>query len=289
MKLLRFILLFSLFPTSAFAAGRVQCSHIQSRVLHRLVGYCVMLPSGYDSQKTRRFDVLYFLHGLGGDQQLLINSGMWNLVDDLQTKGKIEPIVIITPQAWDSFYVNSRDRKMLYEDFFIGEFMPAMEKRFRIGKTRAHRAISGISMGGYGALRFAFKYPQLFSTVAAHSAALIADLPPGAAAATEAGNFSYLGQAFGSPLSVAYWNQNTPFIFARRNSRSIRGLRIYFDCGRQDDYGFDAGAKDLDALLDKLHVKHEFHLYPGNHGWAYFARHIPKSLEFVSKGFTEKH
>lgn len=285
----RLLLLLIFFSAPAFAAGRVQCSHIQSKVLHRLVGYCAMLPAAYDADPSRRFDVLYFLHGLGGDHQLLVNSGMWNLVDELQSKGKIEPMIIITPQAWNSFYINSLDGSLRYEDFFIRELMPIMEKRFRIGKTRAHRAIAGVSMGGYGALRFAFKYPRLFSSVAANSPALIQRLPPGAAVATQGGNFSFLGGAFGQPIHADFWDGNTPFVYARKNAAALKRLRIYFDCGREDDYGFDTGNQELDQLLDKEHVEHEFHLYPGNHGWNYFAQHIPAALEFVSKGFSSNH
>jgi S-formylglutathione hydrolase FrmB len=62
-------------------------------------------------------------------------------------------------------------------------------------------------------------------------------------------------------------------------------LKIYFDCGDQDSYGFDSGARSLDSLLNKRKVAHEFHIYPGGHDWPYFAEHLPKSLMFISKAF----
>jgi S-formylglutathione hydrolase FrmB len=62
-------------------------------------------------------------------------------------------------------------------------------------------------------------------------------------------------------------------------------VRIYFDCGQQDDYGFDAGASALHRLLERRGVPHEFHLYPGRHDWGYFISHLPQSMEFHSRAF----
>jgi len=87
-----------------------------------------------------------------------------------------------------------------------------------------------------------------------------------------------LGDAFGSPFDPAFWNQNDPVKIAR--TANLAGLKIYFDCGTEDDYGFDSGAQALDKLLIARHVPHEFHLYPGGHDWIYFAQHLPAMLEF---------
>jgi S-formylglutathione hydrolase FrmB len=62
-------------------------------------------------------------------------------------------------------------------------------------------------------------------------------------------------------------------------------LKIYFDCGSEDEYGFDGGAEALDRLLTSRHTPHEFHLYPGGHNWIYFAEHLPALLEFHSGVF----
>src|SRR5207237_7479215 len=116
----------------------------------------------------KSFSVLYFFHGLGQTSQSLFDDGMWSLVDDLQQKKKIGEFVIITPDAGRSFYINSKDGASSYEDFFLREFIPAMEKRYHLSHSREGRAISGISMGGYGALRVGFSHPELFSAVSAH-------------------------------------------------------------------------------------------------------------------------
>src|SRR5580658_10257822 len=162
---------------AAAAPGRAECRAVPSKILGHPVPYCVILPSDYDSDKTSNYPVLYFLHGLGGNEQLLLNSGGMNMIQDLRDQKRIGEFLIVTPDAGRSFYINSRDGKVRYEDFFIHEFIPYIEKQYRVRADREHRGISGVSMGGYGAFRFAFRYPQLFGSLSAHSAALLATLP----------------------------------------------------------------------------------------------------------------
>lgn len=273
---LSFFLLLS--SASAFSESRVQCGAMTSKYVPGHIGFCAMLPPSYDAKPGKRFPVLYFLHGLGGDQSFLASSGASSLIEDAWEQKRLGEFVIITPQGENSFYINSRDGHILYEDFFVREFVPQMEKRFRLVAGRSGRAIGGISMGGYGALRFAFKYPQMFVSVAVHMPALLEQLPRGAASA---GLSAFLGSAFGSPLNEPFWKENTPFVFAR--SANLQGLKIYFDCGDHDNYGFDAGTRRLDKLLTERHVAHEAHIYPGGHDWQYVAQHLMESLEFQSR------
>ncbi len=270
----------------AHAASRVECNAVKSSILKRSVRYCALLPAGYDAAQPRRLPVLYFLHGLGADEQSLVTSGGWSLVESLQEKGRIGEFVIITPDGGRSFYINSRDGRLRYEDFFIREFLPAMEKRYRVQAARAGRALGGTSMGGYGALRLAFKYPQLFSAVSAHSAALMERLPQGAGhtPGLAGGSGGILGDVFGTPLDAAFYERNSPLTLARTLPGPAR-LRIYFDCGRDDEYNFDAGAEKLNQTLAARRIAHEFHIYPGGHGWRYMAEHLDESLEFHSRAF----
>src|SRR5437660_11827705 len=278
MRLYRYLFISLLIIVCAlpiFAAGRVQCASLTSHYVPGKVGYCALLPPGYDSQPGKKYPVLYFLHGLGGNHMFLVQSGAWSILEDAEEDKRIGEIVIITPEADNSFYINSKDGRIKYEDFFIREFMPQMEKKFRIEASRAGRAIGGVSMGGYGALRFAFKYPQMFAAVAVHMPALLEQLPRGS---SNAGLSSFMGTAFGTPLDEAYWKANTPFIFARNGN--LRGLKIYFACGDQDDFGFDAGTRELDKLLAARHVPHVSHIYPGRHNAEYVSAHIEESLKF---------
>lgn len=274
---------FMAIPTQA--AGRAECSTIPSKILHRPVAYCALLPPSYDADKTHRYPVLYFLHGLGENEQILLNSGGWDLIQDMWDQKKIGEFLIVAPAAGRSFFVNSRDGKVRYEDFFVREFLPFIESRYRVRPGRHNRGISGVSMGGYGALRFALLYPNLFGSVSAHSPALIKDLPRAEITDQQQELLSRIvGMAFGMPFDRAYWNRESPFTIVKSHPRPA-GLQIYFDCGTEDDFGFDRGAQAFHDLLVSLKIPHEFHLYPGGHDWAYFAQHFPASLEFQSRAF----
>ena len=272
---------------TAAAQSRIDCNALTSRILKRAVRYCVYLPAGYDAQKSERYPVLYFLHGLGDNEQTLFNSGGWTLLDDLRNQHKIGSFLIVAPEGRRSFYVNSADGSVRYSDFFLQEFMPYIEARYRIRPGREGRAISGISMGGYGALRFAFARPDLFSAVSAQSAALITESPQqlDAAAATGAPILTVLGPVFGKPIDAQHWTKNNPFALAQQNALRLRAMTIYFNCGQEDNYGFEKGAAQLHVELTAQHVKHEYHPYPGDHSITYFLSHFDEVMEFHSRAF----
>jgi S-formylglutathione hydrolase FrmB len=270
---------------AAVATGRTECRSMASKILARAVPYCIFFPPDYDVNKDQKFPVLYFLHGLGENAQTLLNAGGWNLIENLWEEKKIGNFLMVAPGAGRSFYINSRDGQVRYEDFFIREFLPFIESHYRIRPVRADRGITGISMGGYGALRLAFKYPQLFGSVSAHSAALVAKLPEVQAASPQQDMLArMMGSAFGSPFDRAFWDRNNVFTLIENGARP-EGMKIYFDCGTEDQFGFDVGAQALHDLLIKKKIPHEFHLYPGGHDWIYFADHFPASLEFHSRAF----
>jgi S-formylglutathione hydrolase FrmB len=269
------------------ATGRAECRAVPSPILGHPVPYCILLPPGYDAQKTRRFPVLYFLHGLGGNAQMLIASGAMNDIDDAWRSGQLGQFLIVTPDADTSFYINSHDGRDRYEDFFLHEFMPFIERHYRTLPGRRDRGIGGISMGGYGALHLAFGHPELFGAVTASSAALIPHLPRVSGVGEQSlPVFRILDRVFGNPFDRAFWNRNDPLHLAR--TANLRGLKIEFDCGKQDSYGFEYGAIALNKILTARHLPHVFHLYPGGHNWQYFAARLPAALEFQSRGFGLK-
>ena len=283
-----FLLLIGLLylPSPLIATGRVECNSVPSKILARAVPYCVVLPRSFDADKTRRFPILYFLHGLGDNEQFFIHSGAWNLVEDMRDKGELGDFLIATPGARSSFYINARDGKNRYEDFLVQEFFPHIEKHYRVASGRANRAISGISMGGYGALHLSFRHPQLFSSVSAHSAALINKLPAFlAGAAPDSQRSRVLGGVFGNPPDPSFWEENSPIAMAR--TANLVSVKIYFDCGDEDDFGFDSGARALDKVLTDRRIVHQFHIYPGRHDAGYFAEHLPASLEFHWRMFPK--
>ncbi len=279
------LLLCFAFPGPARAAtGRAECRAAPSRILGHPVPYCILLPPSYDTEKTRRFPILYFLHGLGGNAQMLIESGALNDIDDAWASGQLGQFLIVTPDAGASFYINSHDGRERYEDFFLREFMPYIERNYRTLPGRRNRGIGGISMGGYGALHLAFSHPDLFGAVTATSAALIPNLPRVSGAGEQSlPIFRLLDRVFGNPFDRAYWDRNDPLHLAR--TANLNGLKIEFDCGEQDGYGFEYGAMDLNKILTARHIPHVFHLYPGGHDWQYFAARLPAALEFQSQAF----
>jgi S-formylglutathione hydrolase FrmB len=272
-------------PVQAAEAGRAECRSVPSKVLGHPVAYCVFLPRGYDADKTTQYPVLYFLHGLGGNEQVLLESGGMNEIEDLRAANKIREFLVVAPNGGRSFYINSRDGKVRYEDFFIKEFIPFIESHYRIHVTREERGITGVSMGGYGALRLGLKYPELFGAMSAHSAALIDKLPNFKGTDDQTAAIArVLGGSFGNPTDPKYWERESPFTLARTAAKSA-GYKIYFDCGTDDDFGFNAGAQQFHDLLDSRGIANEFHLYPGGHDLDYFADHLPASLEFHSHAF----
>jgi S-formylglutathione hydrolase FrmB len=271
--------------------SRIDCSALDSKILKHSVRYCVYIPSGYDAvikeHPARRYPILYFLHGLGDNEQTLFNSGGWTLLDDLRNQHKMGDFLIVAPEGRRSFYINSADGSVRYSDFFLQEFMPQIEGKYHFRGGRASRAISGISMGGYGALRFAFAHPELFSAVSAQSAVLITESPQQLNAASQSGAplLSVLGPVFGKPIDVLHWNENNPLLLAKKDAVALQKQVIYFNCGQNDNYGFEKGAAALHEELLKEHVKHEYHPYPGDHSITYFLSHFEEVMEFHSRAF----
>lgn len=288
MRMLRVLLVLP-FSVAAVGQSRIDCDVLHSRILKEIVHYCVLLPPDYGSsaRQSTRYPVLYFLHGLGENEQTLFKSGGWNLVEDLRQQHKVSDFLIVTPEAKASFYVNSANGRVRYSDFFLNEFLPYIESRYHIRGDRRWRAISGISMGGYGALRFAFAYPQMFSAVSAESAALMTATPQELNATMRSGAplGQLLGSVFGDPISVVRWNENNPFVLAKKNRLVISKLAIYFNCGREDEYQFEDGAEALHRLLDSEGIKNEFRLYLGDHSASYFLAHLGEVMQFHSQHF----
>ena len=289
-----FLLLLAALCPQTRAQSRIDCAAMNSRILHHAVRYCVLLPPGYDAKDSKRsaqrYPVLYFLHGLGEDEQTLFNTGGWNLIEDLRQQHKIGDFLIVSPEGGRTFFINSANGKVRYSDFFLDEFMPLIQRKYRVRPGRAGRAISGVSMGGYGALRMAVAHPELFSAVSAESAALITDSPKELDAAMQSGSpvGRILGDVFGRPIAVAHWRANSPFVLAKEHKSALRKLAIYFNCGREDDYGFEKGAEALHRQLEAEGIPHEFHLYPGGHSMTYFLAHIGDVLEFHSRVFEKR-
>ena len=275
------VLLLLTLVSPARAQGRAECATIKSAILAQPVRYCAFLPASFDADKSRHYPVLYYLHGLGDNEQSLLNSGGWDLIEDMRRTGKIGEFVVLAPNGGHTFFLNSSDGKIRYEDFLTKEFMPQMEKKYRVDGRRARRGITGVSMGGFGALRLAFKNPQQFAAVSAQMPALLAEIPANLAAGTPGSPTSAMGDVFGNPVNVACFQRNNVFYFAKNTpAAELKRLKIYFNAGNNDDYGFEQGTQKLHQLLDSRGVANEFHIYPGRHDPQFAVRHFGEVVQF---------
>jgi len=137
-------------------------------------------------------------------------------------------------------------------------------------------------------LLLAFKYPDMFSTVTTHSAALFAELPhPSGTDRRSQFMAQLVGKIFGDPPDEEYFRSVNPMFVVETNMAALKksGMKIYFDCGEQDRYGFQESNKAFDDKLTKLGLAHEFHLFPGNHGWEYMISVADHSYTFLWNSF----
>ena len=270
-------------PPSSDAS--VEYGSLQSSSLGKELKFAVQLPPSYKTDPKRRYAVLYFLHGMFGNEGEFQKRGVASAVDKLRAEGKIGDFIIVAPAGENSFYLNSKPG-VRYEDAIIKDLIPYIEKTYRTVGTPAGRAIQGISMGGWGAMMLAFKHPEMFSSVTTHSAALFAELPQVTGSDRRSQFMAKLiGNIFGDPPDEQYFREVNPVFIAEANAAAIKksGLKIYFDCGEQDRYGFQESNKAFDEKLTKLGIPHEFHLFPGNHGWEYMISVADHSYVFLWK------
>ena len=265
----------------------VEYGSLQSPSLGKELKYAVQLPPSYKSDTKRRYPVLYFLHGMNGNEGEFQRRGVAAEVSKLRDEKKIGEFIIVAPAGENSFYLNSKSG-VLYEDAIIKDLIPHIEKTYRTMGTPAGRAIQGISMGGWGALMLAFKHPEMFSSVSTHSAALYDELPkPNGTDRYAQFLDRTIKRIFGDPPDEAFFRANNPLYLGEANAAAVKksGLKVYFDVGEQDRYGYQTSNRLLDERLTKAGVPHEFHVYPGNHGWEYMISVADHSYTFLWKNF----
>jgi enterochelin esterase-like enzyme len=276
---------------SAFAApgisATLDCGTVESSLLGRGVSVCVALPANYGSRSTDRFPTLYFLHGLFENEQSWSERGGQQVLEDLRARGQLGDFLVVLPDAGKTFYVNSLDGHDRYEDFFIQELVPFIDRKYRTIANPAERGLSGTSMGGYGALHLGMRHPDVFGSASAHSAALLAKIPNPLPTEGRWGFYARILQGpFGSPLNSEYWEANSPLTLADHPNQFGR-LKLYFDCGDHDRYGFEEGAQQLHEKLETKGFPHDFALRPGDHGWSYLAQYMKYSLLFHWQWFKQ--
>lgn len=263
---------------------------LKSAVLGKPVKYTIYLPADYDHSE-RNYPVVYLLHGYTDDNTGWLQFGEVNrYADQAIADGTIPPMIIVMPNADSSWYINSYDGKEKYEDFFIKEFMPAIEKSYRIKAEKKYRGIAGLSMGGYGTLIYSLKYPQLFAAAAPLSAAVLDD---GAMTTMPDNNYEgAFGQLFGRGLKAndrmnkAWYDNSVLKIVETKSTDDLKKVRYWIDCG--DDDFLTKGNCLLHILLTDKRVPHEYRVRDGAHNWTYWRTGITDALKFIGDSFHQK-
>lgn len=280
-----------LLPCIAQKTGKVlEERTVKSTVMNRNVRYTIYLPADYETSE-RTYPVVYLLHGYTDDNTGWLQFGEINrLADKAIAEGVIPPMIIVMPNADSSFYINSFDGKEKYEDFFIKEFMPAIEKTYRIKAQKKYRAVAGLSMGGYGSLIYSLKYPDLFSAAAPLSAAVWDD---NAIANTPDNIYEQIyGPLYGrglkgkDRLSNAWYANSILKLVESKPAEELRKVRYWIDCG--DDDFLTIGNAQLHIALTEKKVPHEFRMRDGAHNWTYWRTGIIDALQFIGDSFHQK-
>ena len=292
MKKIQLLILFIFsFTIGLFAQGIVKEKQvIKSAILNKEVHYSIYLPSDYNTSE-RAYPVTYLLHGYGDADDGWIQFGEINrLADEGIATGKMPPMIIVTPDGFTSFYINSADGAMNYEDFFIKELIPHIEKTYKVKAERKYRGIAGLSMGGYGALIYALKYPNLFTAAAPLSAAVWTDSD------IINLNDNMYNTLFGSTMGknlkgkdrlTASWLDNSPMgIIEKKTVAELYTVKYWIDCG--DDDFLTVGNSALHIALTNKKVPHEFRMRDGSHNWTYWRTGIIDALSFIGDSFRQK-
>jgi enterochelin esterase-like enzyme len=257
---------------------------VPSKLLKMDRKYAIYLPSDYETSQ-RSYPVLYLLHGAGDDQTGWVQFGeVLNIADDAIKSGLSTAMIIVMPDAntGKRGYVNDVKGEWLYEDFFFQEFMPFIEKTYRIKADRRYRAIAGLSMGGEGTFVYALHHPELFSAACPLSAAT------GPASIEELKNYRlWQGtENITDDQKLAYFNKYSVLTLIKNMpDDQKKAVRWYIDCG-DDDFLYE-GNSLVHIAMRKKEIPHEFRIRDGVHSWTYWRASLPKVLEFVSMGFHQ--
>ncbi len=270
---------------AAPAPGRMEYFTHASEMLSDSLNIGVYLPPGYE-QGEQAYPVLYFLHGLWGTSRKWEERGTPSTLDALIAAKKVPPMIVVCPDGKNSMYVNALEVESPWSDFLATELIETIEKKYRARKARVARAITGDSMGGYGAFNCAFRNPETFSAVSAHEAMLFPIDPD----QLEPRLKQFAAQwkpVFGAPIDKENWREWSPLAQAETlPAETLKRFAIYFDCGNMDRFGFNKTGEQLHEILKRREIPHEWHLRDGGHGRDYFSEYVGESLCFHGRLFA---
>jgi S-formylglutathione hydrolase FrmB len=260
-------------PASHAISLPVQEGTFHSKALDRDMHYMVVLPADYD-QSQQRYPVLYLLHGWAGDYTNWVK--LTKLVED----SRRYPMIVVTPDAQNSWYVNSAtipaDR---FEDYIINDLIHEIDTRWRTITASDRRAIAGLSMGGYGSVLFGLKHPGSFAVIGSVSGAFdgpagIEQVMPSLRESTD--------RAFGATGTAARTDNNIYSLLYSVLAKAdhVRIPYFFLECGSQDPL-LPSNRKFVEELSSK-NVLYEYHEYPGGHSWEVWDKSLPMMLEVIA-------
>lgn len=232
--------------------------HFFSRVLGQQTAANVILPQ---TAQHGPFPVFYLLHGLSDDHTSWVRrTSLERYVDDL-------PLIVVMPNGGRGFYTDAA-QGFAYESALVRELVPFIDRMFNTRSERAGRCIGGLSMGGYGAIKLALKFPDLFCSATSHSGALTK------AHLRRAGETEEFDRIFGLN---ATGNSNDIFALAEKIERA-RWPALRIDCGTEDF--LLERSREFHAHLEKLGFPHEYAEFPGAHEWSYWDQQVQEAITF---------
>lgn len=224
--------------------------------------YRVYVPPCYFSSQLR-FPVLYLLHGLSYREEQWEDLGLDDVIEQGIRLGAIPPMLVVMPYLGNLGQTDVFPPDPSYEGFLLDELLPEIQTNFCTIENREHRAIGGISRGGFWALSVAMRHPDIFGTTGGHSAyiPINSDLPP----------------AF-NPMDLAL---NETFL-------QEAGLRIWLDNGAGDSAG--SGQQLFSARLRQRNIQHNYVVHPtGEHNNDYWIAHMQEYLTFYGREWEKDY
>lgn len=255
---------------------------LKSEILNMERKYAIYLPPGYETSE-RSYPVLYLLHGSGDDQTGWVQFGeVLYITDKAINEGLATPLIIVMPDAntGQKGYFNLVKGDWKYEDFFFQEFMPQIEKKYRIKGEKQFRAIAGLSMGGGGTFMYALHHPELFAS----ACPLSASTGPASLEDTRAYLARYYNEKYSDEeLKKYYQNYSALNLIENLPVEQVKSVRWYIDCG-DDDFLYE-GNSLIHIAMRKKEIPHEFRIRDGGHSWNYWRTALPEVLKFISWKF----
>ena len=278
----------SALPGDAAAGEVFEGLKLRSAILGRDVAYAVYLPPDY-ATSTRRYPVVYLLHGYTDNESGWVQFGEVSLAADRAIAGReIPPMIIVMPDGGVSFYINDAAGKVRWEDMFVQELIPRIDANYRTRPAREFRGIAGLSMGGWGTLITLYRHTDLFAAGAAFSAAVWQD---DEVAGMKQENWDKMfGPLFGATGAAGkdrltpHFRKYNPLDLAKTLPEdSLKKVRLYIDCG-DDDFLIKGNCALHAALIDRK-IPHEFRVRDGGHTWSYWRTGIVDGLKFIGQSF----